>query len=190
MNESELIKKIKAGDIEAFSEFVDAYEKKAINFALRMLKDEHEAQDATQDAFLKAYDKIHSFRQSSSFSTWFFTILNNVCLDILRKRKRADIVSINKTNSETDEYEIQIEDTSPGPYESLEKKSAIKVLEDALSKISDEHRAIIILRDINGLEYEEISKILNISLGTVKSRLSRARISLRKVLESNKELFL
>ncbi len=189
--ETELVKKIKNGDIEAFSELVTKYEKKAVNFAFRILKDGHEAEDAAQEAFLKAFDKINSFRQTSSFSTWFFTILNNVCLDILRRKKRLpDTLSMNQSNKDDEEYELQIEDNSPGPYESFQKKTALELLEEALDKISDEHRTIIIMRDINDMEYEEIAKSLNISLGTVKSRISRARMSLRKILEKNKELFL
>lgn len=187
----ELVKKVKNGDMDAFTELVTLHERKAINFAYRMLRDENEAQDAAQEAFLRAYDKINTFQGNSSFTTWFFTILNNICLDILRKRARsADIISINQADSNDDEYELQIEDTAPGPYESLQKKSAMEVLEDAIARISDEHRAVIVMRDINGLEYEEIAKILDVSLGTVKSRISRARLAIRKILEDNKELFL
>lgn len=191
LNEASLIKRIKSGDAEAFSELVYAYEKKAFNFTYRMLKDTHLAEDATQEAFLRVFDKIDTFRGNSSFSTWFYTILNNICLDILRKKSRqADTISIGQTDSDNEEYELQIEDSSPGPYEQLQKKSAIELLEKALVKLSDEHRSIIILRDINGLEYDEIAKILGISLGTVKSRLSRARLALKNILEDNKELFL
>lgn len=187
----DLIKKVKSGDLEAFSALVSAFEQKAINFAYRMLKDTHEAEDAAQEAFLRAFDKINTFRENSTFSTWFFTILNNVCLDILRKRsKSADVISIHQSDSNNEEYELQIEDTAAGPYENLQKKEAAEALEHALTLLSDEHRAVITLRDINDFEYEEIAKILGISLGTVKSRLSRARLSLRKILEDNKELFL
>jgi RNA polymerase sigma-70 factor (ECF subfamily) len=188
---NDIIKRVKSGDVEAFSQLVSAHEQKAINFAYRMLKDRDEAEDAAQEAFLRAFDKINTFREDSSFTTWFFTILNNICLDMLRKRsKRADTVSIHQSDSNDDEYELQIEDTSAGPYENLQKKAAGIALEEALSLLSEEHRTIITLRDINDFEYDEISKILGISLGTVKSRLSRARLALRKVLEKNKELFL
>lgn len=188
---TDLIKKVKSGDLEAFSALVSMHEQKAINFACRMLKDTHEAEDAVQEAFLRAFDKISTFRENSTFSTWFFTILNNICLDILRKRSRgADTISIHKTDSNDDEYELQIEDTSAGPYESLEKKAAAELLEKGLQQLSDEHRAVITLRDMNDFEYDQIAKILGISLGTVKSRLSRARLALRKILEENKELFL
>ncbi len=187
----DLIKKVKSGDLNAFSALVSLHEQKAVNFAYRMLKDTHEAEDAAQEAFLRAFDKINTFRENSTFSTWFFTILNNICLDMLRKRSRsADTVSIYKNDSNDDEYELQIEDTSAGPYDALQKKEMQSALEQALTQLSDEHRAVILLRDINDFDYEEIAKALNISLGTVKSRISRARKALRKILEEKKELFL
>ena len=190
-DELKLIKKIKDGSIDAFSALVQIYEKKAYNFAFRMLRDKEEAEDATQEAFLRVFDKIDTFSGNSSFSTWFFTVLNNVCLDILRKRaRRITTVSINQTKDTEDEFELQIEDSSPGPYEELQKKTAMELLEESLELLSQEHKEVIILRDINGFEYEDIAKILGVSLGTVKSRISRARLSLRKILENNKELFL
>ena len=190
-DELKLIKKIKDGSIDAFSELVQIYEKKAYNFAFRMLRDKEEAEDATQEAFLRVFDKIDTFSGNSSFSTWFFTVLNNVCLDILRKRaRRVNTISINQTKDAEDEFELQIEDSSPGPYEELQKKTAMELLEESLELLSQEHKEVIILRDINGFEYEDIAKILGVSLGTVKSRISRARLSLRKILENNKELFL
>lgn len=191
MDEGSLIKKIKRGDTDSFSELVSLYEKRAFSFAFRILKDSYLAEDATQEAFLRVFDKIDTFRGNSSFSTWFYTILNNICLDILRKKSRqTETISINQESQENNEYELQIEDTSPTPQEFLEKKDALAVLEDAIEKLTQEHRAVVVLRDVEGFEYEKIAKILNISLGTVKSRLSRARLSLCKLLEDSKELFL
>ena len=191
MDEKLLLKEIKNGNLDAFSVLVKKYEKKALNFSYKMLSDMHLAEDVTQEAFLKVLKKIDTFRGASSFSTWFYTILNNLCLDILRKKSRApDIISITRENTNDDEYELQLEDASPGPYESLQNKEIKKILEDAIKKLTPEHRAIIVLRDVEGLEYEEIAKILKISLGTVKSRLSRARLSLRKIVGNEMELFL
>lgn len=191
LDELELIQKIKHGNTDAFSQLVKMYEKKAFNFAYRMLSDQQEAEDATQEAFLRTFNKIDTFCGNSSFSTWFFTILNNICLDILRKRSRTiSAISINQSTDDEGEFELQVEDDSPGPYEQLQKKTAQEILEAGIELLSDEHRAVIIMRDINGMEYEDIGKILGISLGTVKSRISRARLALRKILEKNKELFL
>lgn len=193
MNEAELIKKCKNGDTEAFSDLVLKYEGKFINYAFKMLRDENAAQDAAQEAFLRAFRKINTFSGNSAFSTWLYAILNNICLDILRKKKRTgeeNHVSINQENGDDDEYEIQIEDTSAGPYESLQKKTAYEALYRALDELSEEHREVLVMRDLNGLEYDEIAKITNTTLGTVKSRISRGRINLRKILEKDKELFL
>lgn len=190
-DEAALIKKIKSGDKHAFSELVLQYEKRAFNFAYRILKDAHLAEDATQEAFLRVFSKIDTFMGNSSFSTWFYTILNNICLDYLRKKSRQpDALSIPQTSADDEEYELQIEDKSAGPHEVLQKKDAAALLEKAIGLLSLEHRSVVILRDIEGREYEEIARILNISLGTVKSRLSRARLALRKILEEQKELFL
>ncbi len=187
----ELINRIKNGDMDAFTQLVEFYQDRAVNFAYRMLKDQSDAEDAAQEAFLKVFDKIHTFKQESKFSTWFFTILSNICRDALRKKvKIPTTVSINQTNREDEDFELQLEDTSFEPYENFAKKDAMSTLEQALTQISDEHREAIVLRDIEGFDYEKISEILGVSLGTVKSRLSRARISLRKILEENKELFL
>ena len=187
----ELIKKIKDGDMDAFTQLVELFGDRAVNFAYRMLKDQNDAEDAVQEAFLKVFDKIHTFKQESKFSTWFYTVLSNICRDMLRKKsKKPMTVSINQTNREDDDFELQLEDTSYEPHENFIKKDALNVLDKALTQLSDEHREVIVLRDIEGFEYEKIAEILGISLGTVKSRISRARISLRKILEENKELFL
>lgn len=186
-----LIKKIKDGDMDAFTQLVELFGDRAVNFAYRMLKDQVDAEDAVQEAFLKVFDKIHTFKQESKFSTWFYTVLSNICRDMLRKKsKKPMTVSINQTNREDDDFELQLEDTSYEPHENFIKKDALNVLDKALTQLSDEHREVIVLRDIEGFDYEKIAEILGISLGTVKSRISRARISLRKILEENKELFL
>lgn len=186
-----LIKKIKDGDMDAFTQLVELFGDRAVNFAYRMLKDQNDAEDAVQEAFLKVFDKIHTFKQESKFSTWFYTVLSNICRDMLRKKsKKPMTVSINQTNREDDDFELQLEDTSYEPHENFIKKDALNILDKALTQLSDEHREVIVLRDIEGFDYEKIAEILGISLGTVKSRISRARISLRKILEENKELFL
>ena len=193
MNETELIERCKNGDAESFSSLILPYEKRLFHFAFRMLQDTHKAEDATQEALLKAYRSIKSYRGAANFSTWLFTILNRVCLDMLRHEKRTGEtthISIHQTGKDEEDYEIAIEDASPGPYEQLRKKEIQKVVEKALAQLSEEHRMMIVLRDLQNMEYDEIAKITNTSLGTVKSRISRARGALRKILETNRELFL
>ncbi len=193
MDEKELIFRAQKGDSDAFSALILPHEKRMYHYALRMLKDPHEAEDVLQEAFLKAYGKLETYHGEASFSTWLYTILNRLCLDILRKKKRTgeeSFLSLNQTSKDDEEYELQIEDNAPSPEEAYRKKEAMEALSKALQKLSEEHRAIILMRDINGLDYEAIAKITGTSLGTVKSRLNRARLNLRKILEEKRELFL
>ena len=192
MDEKELISRAQKGDSDAFSALILPYEKRMYGFALRMLKSPEEAEDALQEALLKAYSKLDTYHGEASFSTWLYTILNRLCLDILRKKKRAgeeNYVSLNQTNQKDEDYELEIEDSAPTPEEVYRKKEAMQALKEALSKLSEEHRAVILMRDIDGLDYEAIAKITDASLGTVKSRLNRARLNLRKILEEKRELF-
>lgn len=193
MDEKTLILKSKAGDHTSFAALILPYEKKMFGLAFRMLKNKEDAEDAVQDAFLKAFSKLDTFREDSLFSTWLYTILHRICLDVLRKKKRTEgpgMVSLNQQSSDDEEYEIQVEDNAPGPYEQYKQRAANEVLLAAIEKLSDEQKAVVVLRDLQGLEYEEIARITKSSLGTVKSRLSRARLALRKILEENRELFL
>ncbi len=191
--ESVLVQKSKQGDVEAFEELIAAYQKKVLNLAFRMLGNPADAEDAAQDIFVRVFKSIANFNEESAFSTWLYKISTNVCLDILRRRKRQNennMVSIHQYSSEDEEYELPIEDKAPTPYEEAQKSEAMRALERALTKLAEEQKAVIIMRDIHGLSYEEIAAAMNCSLGTIKSRINRARLSLRKLLEQDKELFL
>lgn len=192
-HEKDLIEKSKKGDAQAFEELILSYQKKVLNLAYRMLGSVSEAEDAAQEIFIKVFRSLYSFNEKSAFSTWLYKVATNVCLDILRKRKRQNggaMVSINRYNADDDEYELPIEDGAPSPHEEAQKKEAMRALKSALDLLSEEQRAVIVMRDINGLSYEEIADIAGCSLGTVKSRINRSRLALRKLLEKDKELFI
>lgn len=190
MSETEYIKKCQAGDIDAFEKLVSLYENKILNYCYRMLGNRTDAEDATQEVFVKLYRFVNSFTGQSAFSTWLYKIASNVCLDMLRKsKKHADTVSLHQQNSEGEEFLLHVEDKGYTPYESAQMSEAQRVLFAALSALGEEQRRVVVLRDIEGLSYEEIAQITGTAPGTVKSRINRARQALQKILEKDRELF-
>jgi len=184
-----LIKKSKDGDIEAFETLISNYDKKAYNIAYRMMGNEEDAKDMAQEAMLRVYRSIKEFKEQSSFSTWLYRIVTNVCLDELRKKKKQNSVSLDST-IETDDGEMRLEvcsdrETPENAYERLEQRELIA---EAIKQLSEEYRSVIILRDVQGFSYEEIAYMLNCSLGTIKSRINRARNTLRNKLRKDMEL--
>ncbi len=188
-NEKLLLTNAKKGDVEAFEALTSQYWKKIYNIALRMLGNHEDADDLTQDVLIKIFKSLRNFREESSFSTWIYRITKNVCIDELRKRKKEKIVSLDE-EIELNEgsVKIQVKSDKPGPYEEYEKSEIGRIVTEAISKLSDEHRMVVVLRDIQGFSYEEICRIVGCPKGTVKSRLNRARNELRQLLEMSREL--
>ena len=186
--DSLLVKRAQKGDMDAFETLVTKYEGRVFGCASRMLASGEDAKDAVQDTFLKVYKSLNNFRGESKFSTWLYRITNNVCLDYLRKRDRylqslnADFGAEDGDAMETDipsgiNVEAAVED---GEFSGLVRK--------AVNKLPEQHRIMIILRDMQDLSYTEISKLLGITEGTVKSRINRARKNLRDIFIGFKEL--
>ncbi|MFZ5965965.1 MAG: RNA polymerase sigma factor [Bacillota bacterium] len=191
MNDLEhlLIEKSKKGDIESFERLIEQYQKLAFNIAYRMLGDMEDAKDATQDALVKVYKSISSFNEQSSFSTWLYKIVTNTCLDELRKKKKNKTTSLdNPMEAEDSTFQRNVPDESSTTEEIVEKREEAKALYKAISLLPEQHKVVIILRDIKGLSYEQIGEILDCPEGTVKSRISRARIALRDILTNRMEL--
>lgn len=184
--EAYLIDKSKEGDITSFEELIIAHQKKAFNIAYRMLGNLEDANDVTQEAILKVYRSISKFKENSSFSTWFYSIVNNTCIDFIRKNRKSNVIYLDKEYEENgDSYKKEISDTeSHTPETALEKKEVRKLVHDSINQLSPEQRKIIVLRDINGFSYQEIAEILNCSEGTVKSRISRARANLKSIIQN------
>ncbi|MGE5391139.1 MAG: RNA polymerase sigma factor [Deltaproteobacteria bacterium] len=183
--EEQLLKKSLSGDTRAFEELVAQYQGKVYALAFRYMGNEEDASDMAQEALLKAYRSLRLFKGNSSFGTWLYRITTNVCLDELRRRKRRITpLSLDEPLAMQDGEEVdkEIPDQSPGAdilYEQKEFSDYIQVL---LDELKPEHKTAIVLRDVMELSYEEIAQTLDCSLGTVKSRISRARDMLRKKL--------
>ena len=160
------------GDETAFYKIVDAYKDELFNTCFRMLNDYDEANDVAQDVFIKVYKSIDSFRFDSSFSTWLYRIAINCCNTNLSKRKKHATTSI-------DEMEQDFEDRS---VEYNNDTGYSDIVRDAIDKLEAKHKSIIVLRDIEGMSYDDIAEILEISKGTVKSRIARAREKLQEIL--------
>ena len=176
LKEKELIRKAKQGDMLAFEELVLQHEKMIYNLAFRMMNHSEDARDISQEVFLKAYRSLSNFDERSAFSTWLYRITHNTCIDEMRKRKGKQNYSLEEElENEEGSVQRQVADDGDTPEEKLLREEQKSEIVQALNTLSEEHKAAIILRDVKGMSYEEIAEILEISLGTVKSRISRAR---------------
>ncbi len=187
MDDKHIVAQARRGDLSAFEELVTRYEKRVYAIALRSSGSPEDAADITQEVFLKVWRSMESFRGDSGFSTWLFRITMNLCVDHARRRQTQPQTQPLVQGEEDDERPIP--DTAPTPEEHLENSELGRELAAALDEVSDEHRRIVLLRDVSGMSYTEIAEVLEISEGTVKSRLSRARIALRKILLKRGNLF-
>nr|WP_300089845.1 sigma-70 family RNA polymerase sigma factor [Sedimentibacter sp.] len=184
-NELWLVEQSRSGDVDAFEELIKDYKRTAYNIALRVLRNVEDAEDASQEALIKVYKSIQNFNMQSSFKSWMYRIVVNTCIDFKRK-KNINAVSIDENIDlgGNKEFQIEIADDSNNPDILIEKNFNSRLINDAVGRLEDDFKTIIILRDIQGFSYSEISQILNCNLGTVKSRLNRARKSLKEILEN------
>jgi RNA polymerase sigma-70 factor (ECF subfamily) len=179
----ELIRRIKKGEVNAFGELVEKHQSLVINFCYRMLGNREDAEDIAQDAFLRAFAAIRSFQPRAKFSTWLLTIARNLTLNLLRnRRKRGRSVSSTGRFEEERQTVTLIPTDDPGPGKVFLRKERAEWVHQALQELSDTHRGIILLRDFEGMTYEEIATTMGCRRGTVKSRLFRAREQLRERL--------
>lgn len=181
-NEYRLIKKCKKGDIDAFEELISEHEKRAYNIALKMLKNPEDAMDISQEAFIKVYKSINNFNLKSSFATWLYRIVVNTCLDFLKKNQTKVYHIDNPIKTEDGEITREIADIQTAPEVILERKMTRQLVHNAMDELDNIHRTVVILRDIQGFSYKEISEMLDCSLGTVKSRIKRGRDNLKSVI--------
>lgn len=169
------------GNDAAFETLVRKYERLVSTCVYSIVGNTEDTMDISQETFLKVYKSLSAFKGDSEFSTWLYRIAKNTALDFVRKRKQPT-VSIDSSGEESEGFDIPDDSVRTSPEKTVLQNEKRQKLRQAIDRLSDEHREIIILRDINDYSYAEISSLLNLEEGTVKSRLSRAREALRKIL--------
>jgi RNA polymerase sigma-70 factor (ECF subfamily) len=176
--DQEIVARVRNGDREAFAKLVLKYQSRVLTLATRLLDNRSEAEDIAQDIFVKIFQSLHDFRGASRFSTWLYRITVNHCLIHIRRRTRQQ-----QTLVVTEPEDWIQESPASNPHKTLEQKERWALVQAKLQLLSPEHRTIILLRDFEGLSYEEIADVLQLESGTVKSRLHRARMELKALLE-------
>ena len=180
-DEAGAIERLARGDERAFAELATLYQRALYSHAYRLLANDAQAEDAVQEAFLLAYRGRASFR-GGSFKAWLFRILTNRCLDLLREAKRHGTLPLDPAPAEQDEPRLDPVDAGPGVEEIAANSELLRHVEAALERVPVEQRVAVLLRDVQGFDYEEIARITNTELGTVKSRIHRGRLAVREHL--------
>lgn len=187
LTDEELIYRFQRDDYQAFNELVERYKNKLVNFIFRYTGNRDDAEDYAQDTFLKLYKSKHLYREIAKFSTWFYTIALNTVKTNIKKKNRYSTISISDFDPENDkDYDLKSDDVSP--EETVNSDLEMELIQSAINSLDEAFREVIVLRDIEDLEYDEIAKITGLPLGTVKSRINRGREKL-KIILSNKIKF-
>ncbi|MCL6465444.1 MAG: sigma-70 family RNA polymerase sigma factor [candidate division WOR-3 bacterium] len=182
VGDDELVRRAQRGNTEAFEELVRRYESRVYNITYRLLGNEEDAAEALQDTFIRAYRAISRFKFKSSFYTWLYRIATNVSLTKLRRRKTQDTISLDEPIKDTDDLQFDIPDSQYTPEQVFEQKRLREKLQEAIDRLPAEYRTVVVMRDLQGLSNEEVSKTLGLSVPAVKSRLHRGRMALREQL--------
>ena len=184
IEEKDWLKKAAKGDSAAFEQLVLKYQTQVYNLCFRIMGNAEDAADMAQETFLKAWRNLESFHGEAAFSTWLYRLASNACMDQLRSMRRRPVQSLTVTDTEGEEQTIDVPDSAPSPEDNLINKEERELLQKAMSALDPQERQILTLRVVNDLSYTEISEVLDLKEGTVKSRLARAREHLRKKLEN------
>lgn len=190
MDESRLIQSAQKGDLDAFNQLVLTYQEIAFNVAYRILGDDSAAEDAAQNAFLSAYRSLGTYR-GGSFKAWVLRMVTNACYDELRRQKRRPTTPLEPLD-DAGEDEIEsprwLASDDPGPEAEVEQRELERAVQDCLNRLPDEFRLVMVMVDIQGLDYQEVAQAARAPLGTIKSRLARARLRMRDCLQRFREL--
>ena len=182
MTEKDLIRRAKSGDQDAFGQLVLAHQNKVYTLCVHMVTNREEAEDLAQEAFLKAWRNLDGFLGESSFATWMHRLTTNLCLDHLRKQTRRQNVSVAVSLDDEEATLPEPVDHSGDPHEELERAERQRALTKGLQELPEHYRRPLVMREVSGMSYQEIADALKLDLGTVKSRIARAREALRKIL--------
>ena len=183
MQDELLIRRAQRGDADAFEQLLLEHQKNVYNLCYRMAGNPDDAMDLSQETFLRAWRCLDQYQFASAFSTWLYRLCSNICIDFLRKRRRQQTVPLTVEDADGEEQTYAVPDAQPLPEEQVELKLTREILQAAMAQLLPEHRAVLQLRVVNEMSYEQIADVLDIQIGTVKSRLSRARNQLKKILE-------
>jgi len=184
LTDSQVVQAFLDGEQRAFGELVRRYDNRLVNFVFRTVGDRERAQDLVQETFVRVYRHLHRFDQTKKFSTWIYTIASNLAKNELRNRSRNPLVLFQtlKQNWDADHRPLEWEDTQFKPDDLFRKRFLREKVEEAVSQLPEHHRVVFVLRELEGKTYEEIADITGCNLGTVKSRLNRARNNFAQII--------
>jgi len=181
--EDEIIQRVIGGDKNAFEGLVITNQKNVYNLALKMTRNEEDALDISQEAFVKAFRQLRNFRGDSRFSVWMYRLTYNLCIDFLRKKPKTDTTSLYFEDDSGDNTPLEIPDIRNLPEDNVLRSETRKNISESILELPLKHREVLVMREIAGMSYEEIAKTLRINEGTVKSRLARSRMKLVEILK-------
>src|SRR5205807_4864187 len=181
-DDTSLVRDARRGDAQAFRSLVERYQRRVYQLALGMVRDPDEAMDITQETFVRVHRYLPSFKGDSSFFTWTYRIATNLCLDSARKRGRTERVDLDESDAEIEAHMDPPSAALAGPHRAALNAELKSKIDEALAGLSENHRAILLLREVEGLSYEELARTLGIRKGTVMSRLFHARLKMQRKL--------
>jgi RNA polymerase sigma-70 factor, ECF subfamily len=187
VSDADLVLRAKAGELDAFEALTNRYEQRVYSLALRILRQQQDAEDVTQQTFLSALENLRGFRGDASFSTWLFRIATHAALKVIRKREGLDTVSLEEATEPDDGYDTiphpeYIADWRQSPDQLVPRNELKRLLDAALAELDEKHRLVFLLRDVEGLSVKETAEALGLSEANTKVRLLRARLQLRELL--------
>lgn len=184
-DERKLVRRAQKGDAAAFEQLVELHSARIYSIALRMVGDPTDAEDLAQEAFLRIWRSLDSFNMDAKFSTWAYRLTTNVCIDFLRKEKKNNTVPLFTEDDDGEETELPVADERYSPEQQLQQQELRRSVNEAMEQLDPQYRQILSMRELGGLSYDEIAEQLGLKAGTVKSRISRAREQMRKLLLSS-----